>query len=254
MKRRRILATLGTAAVGSLAGCAGSLPFGSDPPEAAAVVEGFRFEGTEVVVRFGEAFEIERATIYDSDSDTRYASVERPGRDCRFRVLFPERLETYATRSLHVEVETTDGTVTEWLWEGPAHGHVSTVHVGPEGQARFEVTNQGETPLLVRFVAITGDVPEPTVDPQGDSFDRSALGFGPGVVGTGPNRPRSPDRSDLVVSSGETAPFETTYAPFAVPEDGGDEWRGTDRTGHVTVVHGSGGSARYDFTYRLDGG
>ena len=42
---------------------------------------------------------------------------------------------------------------------------VSTVDTGPEGQAQFEITNQGETSLLVRFVDISMDVPNPTVDP-----------------------------------------------------------------------------------------
>jgi len=253
MKRRRVLATLSTAVVGSVAGCAGSLPFGNDSPDVASVVKGYHYEGTELVVQLSEDFDIEQASIYDSASDTQYASIERPSSECRFQVVFPDRLETYATKSLHLDVQTASGTVTEWVWNGPAHAHTSAVDVGPEGQDQFEITNQGDAPLLVRFVAISGDVPAPTVDPQDESFDSSALGFGPGVLGTGSNRPQSTDRMDLLISPGETAPFETTYTPFAVPEGSTTEWGGTDRTGEITIVQGSGGSVKYDFTYRLDG-
>jgi hypothetical protein len=253
MNRRQVLATLGAAALGSVAGCAESLPFGNDPPTATSVVKGYHYEETELVVQLSEGFDIKQASIYDSSNDTQYASIEQPPPNCRFRVVFPDRLETYATESLHLEVETAKGTVTEWIWKGPAHGYTSAVNVGPEGRAQFEIMNQGNTPLLVRFVAISGDVPNPTVDPQHESFDLSALGFGPGVLGTGSNRPQSPNRSDLVISPGEIVPFETTYAPFAVPEDSNAEWSGTDRTGEITIVEGSGSSAKYDFTYRLDG-
>ncbi|OAQ51292.1 hypothetical protein HTG_18755 [Natrinema mahii] len=252
MHRRRVLGTLSAAVFGTVAGCTESVPFGNDPPDAESVIRSYHYEETELVVQLSEEFDIEQASIYDSSSETRYATVEQPPSNCRFQVVFPDRLETYATKSLHLEVKTARGTVTEWIWKGPAHGSTSTVDVGPEGQAQFEITNQGETPLLVRFVAISGDVPNPTVDPQHESFDLSALGFGPGVLGTGPSRPQSPNRSDLVVSPGETAPFETTYAPFAVPEDSNAEWGGTDRTGEITIVQGSGGSTKYDFTYRLD--
>jgi hypothetical protein len=249
MKRRQALATLSTVAAGATAGCAGSLPFGNDPPDAASVIKGHHYEETELVVQLSQEFDIEEASIYDSTSDTRYASIERPSSECRFQVVFPDRLETYATKSLHLDVQTASGTVTEWVWTGPAHGHTTAVEVGPEGQAQFEITNQGDTPLLIRFVAISGDVPNPTVDPQDESFDRSALGFGPGVLGTGSNRPQSPDRLDLVISPGETAPFETTYTPFAVPEASPTEWDGTDRTGEITIVQASGASVKYDFTY-----
>ena len=253
MNRRRVLATLGTATFGSVAGCAESLPFGDDPPDAESVVKNYQYEETELVVQLSEEFDIKQASIYDSSSDTQYASIDHPRSNCRFQVVFPDRLETYASKSLHLEVKTARGTVTEWIWKGPAHGQTSAVDVGPEGQARFDITNQGEKPLLVRFVAISGDVPNPTGDPQHVSFDLSALGFGPGVLGTGSNRPQSPNRSDLVISPGETAPFETTYAPFAVPEDSTTEWGGTDRTAEITIVQGSGGSTKYDFIYRLDG-
>lgn len=253
MNRRRVLASLSTAVFGSVAGCTESLPFGSDPPDATEVVNSYHYQGTELVVQLSEEFDIKQASIYNSSSDAEYASIEQPSSNCRFQVVFPDRLETYATKSLHLKLKTARGTVTEWIWKGPAHGRVSDVDVGPEGQAQFDITNQGERPLLVRFVAISGEVPNPTVDPQSESFDFSTLGFGPGVLGTGSNRPQSSNRLDLVISPGETAPFETTYAPFAVPADSNAEWDRSERTGEITIVQGSGGSTKYDFTYRLNG-
>ncbi|WP_235920868.1 hypothetical protein [Natronorubrum halalkaliphilum] len=124
----------------------------------------------------------------------------------------------------------------------------------PDSRARLDIENQTSVPLLVQFVAIYGDVPNPCVDPQGDSFDRSASDLGPGVVGAGSNRPLSPSRTDLVVPAAETRAFETTYAPFAFP-DGADADACTDddRRGTVAIVHGSGGSAAYGFTYQLEG-
>jgi hypothetical protein len=75
----------------------------------------------------------------------------------------------------------------------------------------------------------------------------------PVVVGVGPNRRLSPSRTDLVVSPGETAPFETTYAPFAFPDGAGpDACDGDERTAQIAVVHTSGGSASYTFSYRLE--
>jgi len=253
MKRRQVLAAVGTAALTSVAGCSASLPFGSDPPDTTAVITGYHYEETDLVVQFSDDFDIERASIYDSSSDTQYASVENPSSTCRFQVIFPDRLKTYATKSLHLDAETARGTVTEWIWKGSEHGHTDAVEVGPDGRAQFAITNQGETPLLVRFVAIHGDVPNPTINPQDESFDPATLGFGPGVLGTGSNRPQSPTRSDLVISSGETAPFETIYAPFAVPEDSSNEWGEKERTGKITIISGSGGSMQYDFPYRLVG-
>lgn len=253
MKRRQVLATFSAASFGSVAGCAESLPFGNDPPSAASVIKNYHYKDTELVVQLSEDFDIKQASIYDSSSDTQFASIEYPSSNCRFQVVFPDRLETYATKSLHLDVKTARGTVTEWIWKGPAHGRTSAVNVGPEGQAQFDITNRGETPLLVRFVAISGNVPNPTVDPQRESFDPSALGFGPGVLGTGSNRPQSPNRSDLVISPGETAPFETTYAPFAASEDNNAKWDETNRTGEITIVEASGSSTKYDFTYRLGG-
>lgn len=70
MKRRQILATLSTAAVGTVAGCAESLPFENDLPDAESVVESYHYEEAELVVRLSEDFDIKQAIIYDSSSDT----------------------------------------------------------------------------------------------------------------------------------------------------------------------------------------
>ncbi|WP_247000337.1 hypothetical protein [Halosolutus gelatinilyticus] len=152
-----------------------------------------------------------------------------------------------------MKAETPDGWARHWFL-GLVHGYAQTVEPLPDGRARLEIENQAEAPLLVRFVAIYGDVPNPTIDPQGESFDRSSLGVDPGVVGVGANRPLSPSRTDLVIPPKKTRSFETTYAPFAFPDGAdADDCAGDERRGKVAIVHGSSGSAAYDFTYRLDG-
>lgn len=133
------------------------------------------------------------------------------------------------------------------------HPHVDAVEPLPDGRARLEIENQGDAPLLVRFVAVYGDVPNPTVDPQGHSFDRSSFDLDPGGVGVDENRPLSPSRTDLVVPPEGTRPFETTYAPFAFPDGAATaDCDGTERTGSVAVVRGSGGSAAYVFSFRVE--
>lgn len=253
MNRRRFLGALGAGWSLLTAGCAESLPTTADPPDASEVFAGHRFEGPELVVDFREGVDVQRAVLFDGDTDEVYETVERPPGTARFRVVFPDRLETAVGGSLRVKAETPDGWARRWT-PGTVHAYVNGVEVLPDGRARFAVENQGEAPLLVRFVGIHGDVPNPTVDPQGESFDRASLGLDPGVVGVGSNRPLSPSGTDLVVPAGETAPFETTYAPFAFPDGtAGNDCDGSERTGEVTVVHASGGSAAYTFDYRLDG-
>ncbi|WP_135851271.1 hypothetical protein [Halorussus salinus] len=253
MNRRPLLRALATGTALLTAGCTDSLPFVADPPTESAVFESHRFEGPHLVVEFRDDADVERAVLYNSATGEEYATVDRPPGEARFRVVFPDRMETYVGRSLHVRAETPDGRTTRWIPER-VHGYVDGVDALPDGRARFAVANQGDAPLLVRFVGISGDVPNPAVDVQSDSFDRSSFDLGPGVVGVGPNRPLSPSRSDLVVSPGEVAPFETTYAPFAFP-DGIDaaDCGGDERRGAIAVLHASGGSASYTFRYRLDG-
>lgn len=253
MNRRPLLRALATGGALLTAGCVESLPFITDPTTESDLFESHRFEGPELVVTLRDDADVERVVLYDSATDEEYATVERPPGRARFRVVFPDRMETYVGGSLHVRAETSDGRTNRRI-PGMVHGYVDGVEVLDDGRARFAVANQGDAPLLVRFVGISGDVPNPAVDVQSDSFDPSSFDLGPGVVGVGPNRPLSPTRSDLVVSPGEVAPFETTYAPFAFPEGteaadcGGDE-----RNGDIAVLHASGGSASYTFRYRLDG-
>jgi len=152
-----------------------------------------------------------------------------------------------------VRAETPDGWTSKWIPE-TVHATTRNVEVLRDGRARFEIENAGGASLLVRFVGIYRDVPNPTVDPQSESFDRSSFDIDPGVVGVGPNRRLSPSGTDLVVSPGETAPFETTYVPFAFPDGAGaNACDGDERTAQIAVVHTSGGSASYTFSYRLEG-
>ncbi|ELY75514.1 twin-arginine translocation signal domain-containing protein [Natrinema gari] len=252
MNRRRFLQALATGGGVTAAGCV-ALPFSNDGPPTADVFEDYWYDGTDLVVRFRDGADVRRAVLHNPAADEEYETVTRPGSRVRFPVVFPDRLETYVSRSLRVTAETPDGSTQQRIW-GAVHAYVSTVDPLPDGRARLEIENQGDGPLLVRFVAIHGDVPNPTVDPQADSFDPSTFDLGPGVIGIEENRPLSPSRTDLVVPPGETKPFETTYVPFAFP-DGVDaaDCAGDERTGRIAVVPGSGGSMAYDFTYRLEG-
>lgn len=253
MNRRPFLHALATGSLLGSAGCLGSTPFVDDRRDATEVFEDYRYEGLTLVVRFRD--DVERAVLFDSTTDEEYETVEQPSESVRFPVVFPDRLETYLTArpALRVRAETPDGNARQSVWD-PIHGAARNVDPLPDGRARFDLENQGDAPLLVRFVGINGDdVPNPTADPQGDSFDLRTFDHGPGVVGVGSNRPLTSSRTDLVVPPGETLPFETTYAPFAFLEDTNDDCDGDERTGTITVVHGSGGSAAYTFTFRLEG-
>ncbi len=210
MNRRPFLRALATAAVPLSAGCSSPLSGTSESLDSSTVFESHRFDGTELVVRFRDGVDVRRVALVNEATGTEYEAVERPAETVRFPVVFPDRLETYVGRSLHVTVETPDGTASLWVPER-VHGFARSVETLPDGRARFEIENQGDAPLLVRFVAMYDGIPNPTLDPQRDSFDRDSLEFGPGVVGVGENRPLSPSRTDLVVPPGETDPFETTY-------------------------------------------
>lgn len=265
MDRRSFLRTLVAGGTLASAGCVGSRSVLddsadasasatiSDSPAVSGVVETHRFDGTDLVVRFHDGVDVQRVALENRLSGTAYETIERPADVVRFPVVFPDRLETYVSGSLTVSAETTDGRARQWV-PGTVHGVPRNVAVLPDGRARFEIENRGNAPLLVRFVGIYGDVPNPTVDPQRDAFDRSSFDRGPGVVGVGRNRPRSASRTDLVVAPGETKPFETTYAPFALP-DGADaaDGGGDERTATIAVVNASGGSTAETVTVRLDG-
>lgn len=253
MNRRPFLQTLAAGGAILTAGCVDSLPLTTARLDSDAVFASSRFDGGDLVVEFQDDVTVREVVLFEPSTEGEYERIEDPDRTVRFQVVFPERLETLLSTSLRVQAETADGVAT--LRVGAlVHAHVADVEPLPDGRARLDIENQADGPLLVRFVAIYGNVPNPTIDPQGDSFDRASFDRGPGVVGVGTNQRLSPSRRDLIVPSGETKSFETTYAPFAFP-DGADaaDCDGGERTGRVAVVHGSGGSAAYDFTYRLEG-
>lgn len=253
MNRRPLLCALASGGSLLTAGCVGSVPLSAGAPDATDVFDDYRFDGTELRVEFSADAAVEKAVLFDSSTGTEYETIDHPSGIAAFPVIFPNRLESRLSRSLRVKARTPDGWARTSVWE-PVHGATRDVTILPDGRARFGVENQGAAPLLVRFVGIYGNVPNPTVDPQSDSFDRSSFDLGPGVVGSGENRPLSPSRTDLVVPPGETAQFETTYAPFAFPHEADvDDCNGTERTGTIAVVHASGGSAAYSFSYRLAG-
>ncbi|MFC6993538.1 hypothetical protein ACFQH3_18545 [Haladaptatus sp. GCM10025707] len=253
MKRRPLLHSLAAGSALLSAGCVDSVPFVTGPPKSDDVFSSYRFEGADLVVEFREDVIVEEVVFYDEDTDEEHETVSHPGETARFRVIFPETFETRLTGMPHVKAKTADGWTSEWAF-GSVHAWTNHVEALPDGRARFDIQNQGDSPLLIRFVAISGDVPNPTVDPQSESFDRSSLGFDPGVIGVGANQPLTPDRPDLIVPGGETRAFETTYAPFAFPDGApANACDGAERTGKVTVVHGRGGSAAYSFDYRLTG-
>ncbi|WP_238717390.1 hypothetical protein [Natronorubrum halophilum] len=255
MNRRPFLQALTTGGALLAAGCTESLPLTATQLETDDVFEEYWFEGTDLLVQLHDDVDVEQAILLDSSGDEEFDRVEGPVGTVRFPVVFPDRLETVLTNylGLRVRAETPDGTARLSVSE-PIHGATRAVEPLPDGRARFTLENQGDAPLLARFVAIYGDVPNPTVNPQADSFDPSTFNQGPGIIGIEENRPLSPSRTDLVVPAGETKPFETTYAPFAFPDGATPtDCDGDERTGKTAVVHASGGSAAYGFTYRLEG-
>ena len=256
MRRRRFFTGCGCLGTAVVAGCVtNAFPDGGDRIPASRVFDGFRYERAELVVEFQEDADVERAVLFDSVADVEYETVERPASSVRFSVVFPDRLETYISSrpALRVKAETPDGVARLSVWE-PVHGVARNLEPLSDGRARFNLENQGEAPLLVRFVGIYDDVPNPTVDPQADSFTAESFDLDPSVVGIGENRPLTPSRTDLIIPGGETSSFETTYAPFAFPNTAPtDTCDGAVRTGTIAIVHASGGSTAYSFRYRRDG-
>ncbi|ELY49762.1 hypothetical protein [Natronorubrum bangense] len=252
MQRRSFLQTLATGGILLSADCAESVPFSTTRLDSNEVFDGYRYEDRDLVVEFHDDVDVNQAMLADSSIDEEYETVDHPGDSVRFPVVFPDRLESRVSHSLRVNAETDRGSARLGVGQ-PVHAYVHTVEALPDGRARLEIESQTSAPVLVGFVGIYGDVPNPTLDPQSDSFDHSSV-LGPGVVGAAANRPLSEFRTDLVIPPEETRVFETTYAPFAFP-DGIDaaDCNGDERTGTVAVVHGSGGSAAYTFTYRLEG-
>jgi len=256
MKRRAILGGSGAVLAATLSGCVGEL-FRSDTtalPETDVFANDY-YEGRELVVEFQEGIDVERAVLLDSASGVELVARERPFGVVRFPVVFPDRMETHLSTGLNldVRVETEKGSAQRSVWE-PSHGVARNVEPARDGRARFEIENQGPAPLLVRFVGLYDGVPNPTGDLGSESFDRSPLEFGPGVVGRGRNRPLTPSRTDLVVPPGETEPFVTTYAPFAFLNGAtSEDCNGRERTAMVGILQGNATVTSYTFTYRLTG-
>lgn len=217
------------------------------------VFQSYSYKRTELEVRFQDEVAVEEAVLVNRGTGEEYQTVSNPSGSARFDVVFPERLESYVSKDLYVKAKTAGGWVSQRVWE-PVHGVARNISVQTDGSASFEIHNTGTAPLLVRFVGIYGDVPNPTVDLQSDSFDRDSFELGPSVVGTGRNRPLDPPRSDLVVGPDETASFETTYRPFAfaggTPETACD---GTERSGEIGILHSTSLIASYSFTYTASG-
>lgn len=253
MKRRKFAALL-AGSIPLTGGCLTMESSADNSQNSSDVFRSYSYEGTKLVVRFREEAEIEEAVLVNRTTGEQYQTVSYPGNSVQFDIIFPDRLESYISRGLHVEAKTSDGLVSQWVWE-PVHGVAQNIDIQSDGSVCIDIHNTGHAPLLVRFVGIYQDVPNPTVDLQSSSFDRDSFESGPGVVGSGRNQPLNPSRTDLVVGPDETASFETVYRPFAfvdgAPEDA---CKGTERSGKVGIFHASGLIASYGFTYTGSGG
>ena len=242
MNRRQYLSTL-TGSTILVTGCLDN--FSETNRDEDEVFAGYRYSEHDLVVEFQEGIEVETARLLDRESQEK-ERVEAPAGTARFPILFPGRLDTHLTTrpSLRVEAETADGTARTSVWD-PIHGVFRDVEPGREGRARFRIGNQGTAPLVVRFVSVHGNVPEPAPDPTSEAFELDQFQSGPGVFGVGENPVRYPERPDLVVPGGAELPFETTYRPFA--DD--DRSAGEDRSGTVSLVQASGRTNLYSFSY-----
>lgn len=253
MKRRKFAALL----AGSISLTGGCLMLGSSTDNnqnTSDVFRSYSYERTELVVRFRQEAEIERAVLVNRTTGEQHQTVSHPGNSVRFNVVFPDRLESCISRGVHMEAKTSDGLASKWVWD-PVHGVLQNIDMQSDGSVCLDIHNAGLAPLLVRFVGIYKDVPNPTVNLQSDSFDRDSFESGSGVVGSGRNQPLHPSRTDLVVAPDETASFETVYRPLAfvdgTPEDA---CKGTEHSGEVGIFHASGLIASYGFTYTGSGG
>lgn len=251
--KRREFATIFASGLSLASGCTGLSSTGTNQ-NSSAVFQSYNYERTELIVRFQDEATVEKAALVDRTADEQYQTVSHPSDSVRFDVVFPDRLASYISKDLYVEAKTSDGWVSQWVWE-PVHGVAQNIEVQSDGRASFDIHNTGTAPLLVRFVGMYGNVPNPTVELQSESFDRGSFELGPGVVGAGRSRPLNPSRTDLVVGPDETVPFETIYRPFAFVDGAPDgTCDGTERNGEIGIFHSSGKIASYTFTYSASGG
>ncbi|WP_226480682.1 hypothetical protein [Natrinema amylolyticum] len=204
-------------------------------------------------MEFQDNVEIEKAALVNHATDEEYQQITRPEDSVRFNVVFPDRLESYISKDLYVEAKTADGWIKQWVWE-PAHGAMQNIEMLSDGRASFEVHNTGTASLLIRFVGIYRDVPNPTVDIQSDSFDIDSFEQGPSVVGSGRRQESNSQREYLVVGPDETTQLETTYRPFVFSSDKSETaCDGSEHTGEIGLVQSPGGTVSYTFTYSLSG-
>ncbi len=242
MRRRQYLGTLAGSTL-LVAGCLGN--FADEDRDENEVFADYWYETDELVVEFRDGVDVETARLL-SDESQEHERVEGPVGTARFPVVFPNRLDTHLTsRSpLRVEAQTANGTARMSVWE-QIHGVVRDLEPDLEGRAQLRIENQGTAPLLIRFVSVHGDVPEPAADPTNETVELDSHHTGPGVVGTGENHAQQPERSDLVVPGEAERSFETSYRPF------GDDGAVTDeeRSGTVSLVQASGGINSYSFSY-----
>lgn len=225
----------------------------TSPPASSEVFKRHTYDGTKLVVEFQENVEIEKAVLVNHTIDEEYQQITQPGDSVRFDVVFPDRLESYISKGLDVKAKTADGWAKQWVWE-PAHGAMRNVEMLPDGRASFEVHNVGVASLLIRFVGIYGDVPNPTVDIHSDSFDMDSFEQGPSVVGSGRRQESNSQREYLVVGPDETTQLETTYRPFAFSSDTSETaCDGSERTGEIGLAQFPKKNISYEFTYSLSG-
>ncbi|WP_440770843.1 hypothetical protein [Natronorubrum sp. DTA28] len=253
MDRRLFLQGVASGCALVTAGCAQLLSTTNSRSEPEEVFKDYTYEGTELIVEFQNEVDIQKAVLFDREKE--YEIVENLSNIASFPIAFPDRLETHLSRRppLRVKAKVEDNWVEQSVWE-PVHGAVRDISILSDGAAQFTIKNLGDASLLVQFVGMYGDVPNPTINPQRDAFDPEHPDIDPNVVGIRGNRAEPTSRTDLVVSPGESAPFETINAPFAISDDSNaDKWDGSDQNAQIAIAHASGGTAAYTVSFRFDG-
>ncbi|SDD96100.1 hypothetical protein [Natrinema hispanicum] len=249
MDRRKFLQGLVGGCTLLTSGCTTELSSSNSTLEKSDVFKDYYYEGTKLFIVFRDDVDVQEAILFSRKDE--YETVKNPPTNTNFTVIHPNKLDTYLSRRppLRVKAKIENNWIEKSVWE-PVHGATRNIEILQDGSIRFEVENLGNASLLMRFVGVYGDVPNPTIDPQSESFDTEASDLGPGIVGIEENRAEPSSRTDLVISPGETVPFETVFAPFEASNVNCD---GTERNATIAIVHASGGIATYTFSFRLDG-
>src|SRR6056297_1621363 len=176
MKRRPFLHAIPVSGAGLLAGCTEQVLQTESSIESNEVFAGRWFDDTDLVVEFRDAVDVETVSLRNWRTDETYETIDQPGETARFRVVFPERLETYIGDAFQIDAKTSEGRADQHV-RGFVHAYATAVEPLSDGRARVDLENQANAPLLVRFVGITGDVPNPTIDPLSDSVDQSSIPY-----------------------------------------------------------------------------